>query len=283
MESEHLVDEEKYDDAYSLMLKQKQLGSRGNFASLLINYYKALVSTFRLEDAKKVKLELIEILKRNLRATPKDCETLGRNYKCKHEYIKAILFYQAAEGMLSKPSESEEIITCLMGCSSGLHDAATSLIEKRPDLRCIVADDIVPAMRRIYDKLSRMMIAQNGQIIQIRSLCLYNIEKTELIAEDNTIREKTLREAIGLMENAFGEKASEDMLYCSHVMSLAAFCLENNKAKEANKLFRKAIKCRNEVKDERFNTEDQKNSHLESCMLGLRKSKEMLNFKKTKH
>ena len=49
----------------------------------------------------------------------------------------------------------------------------------RPDLRSIVADKVVPAMRRIFNKLCGIMVAEDRKMILIQSLYLHHIETTE--------------------------------------------------------------------------------------------------------
>ena len=275
-EAEESIADGDFDLAYGVLAKQMQLGEKGNFAPLLINYYTTLVSTFRFDEANKIKLELFEIIKTIMRATPKDCELLGDRYMNDRDFIKAILFYQAGEALYKKGIDTDEIINCLQGLALGLKIAAGQLMKKRPDLRMIVAKVVVLAMRCIYNDLSGMFSAEANKMVLVRSLCLHHIETTELIAEDNRVREETLREAVELMERAFGERASKYNLYSSHLNNLAVTCMTQERPGEAIEIFEKAIDSR--LKAEDYKTDIEKQEDLVASEDGLRKAKEMLSY-----
>ena len=185
-------DEGKYDEAYGLLNKQMHLGENVTYLSVLMDYYKSLVYTRRQGEAIRAKHEFIEKFREALQVTSKECELLADSYREKDENLKAILMYQAAEALYTGENETDEIINCLQGCALGLKLSVTELAKQRPDLRSIVLKDVVPAMRRVYDKLSNMMDAHGEKMVLIRSLCLHHIETTELISDNNPIREKIL-------------------------------------------------------------------------------------------
>ena len=259
-----------------MLVKQLQLGKEANFATLLINYYKALVSTLRFDAISQIKKELIFILENDFNASPKDCELLGDRYRRKKDYIPAILFYQVAEALHKQKSDSDEIINCLQGCALGLKIAIGDLLKLRPDLRPIVTSEIVPAMRRIYNKLSGMHCSRITKMILIRSLCLHHIETTELISEDNTVREKTLREAVALMKGAFKEDASKYHLYSAHLNNLAVVCMTKERPEEAIEIFEEAIVSRKRATD--YTTRFEREQDLHASVDGLRKAREMLEY-----
>ena len=235
------------------------------------------MSTLQHEEAKKIKEELFIILENSLHATPKDCELLGDKFRKDQEYIKAILMYQAGEVLVKESSnEFDEIINCLQGCALGLKMAAADLMKERGDLRSIVADDIVPAMRRIYVKLSDRQTAGTTISVLIRSLCLHHIETTELLCDDNTVRERTLREAVALMEKEFGEAAGKHHLYSCHLNNLGVFCMTQERPREAICIFEKSIESRRMAED--YTTEQERAKDLAASEDGLRKAKEMLRF-----
>ena len=178
--------------------------------------------------------------------------------------------------MYKKKIDSDEIINCLQGCALGLKLAIGELMKERPDLRSIVAKDVVPAMRRVYDNLSGMVAAQTEKMVLIRSLCLHHIETTELISEDNTVREDTLREAVALMDASFEENASKYHLYSAHLNNLAVTCMTKERPKEAIELFERAIESRKEAKD--YTSEQEREQDLEASVGGLKKAEEMLKY-----
>ena len=278
-ESEVYIEQKKYDEAFGILVKQIELGKEANFAWILINYYKTLVSSSKFEKAKRIKEEFFVILKNKLRATPKDCELAADRSKDNRDFMKAILLYQAAEALYNSNRDSDEIVNCLQGCALGLKIAAGDLLKERPDLRSIVADDVVPAMRRIYDKLSNMFSAHTHKMVLIRSLCLHHIETTELIAEENLVRERSLREAIDLMDKAFGDEAGKYHLYSSHLNNLAVVCMVKEEIEEAIATFEKAIESRKTATD--YSSEPERNRDIEASKSGLEKSKEMLRYMKT--
>ena len=132
----------------------------------------------------------------------------------------------------------------MQGCVLGLKISVKALIKERPDLKCIVSRDVVPAMRRIYNKLSNMLSAGAEKMVLLRSLCLHHIETTEHIAENNGVREDTLREAIRMMDEELEERARKFHLYSAHVNNLAVTCMSKDRPEEAIDLFHKAIECR---------------------------------------
>ena len=266
----------KYHEAYGLLVKQMQLGERASFIPVLINYYTSLVSIGRSKEAKEIKTEFIQTLKEVLDAQPKECELLADDYRKKGNNLKAILFYQAAEALYTEETETDEMINCLQGCTLGMKLAVTALVKQRPDFRSIVNRDVVPAQRRVYNKLSNMLSAHNEKMVLIRSLCLHHIETTELVSEDNRVREKTLREAVAMMDQEFGENAGNYHLYSAHLNNLAVTCMTQEQPEEAITLFRRAIDCRHTAKD--YDTEEEKRSDLKASQGGLQKAEEMLAF-----
>ena len=238
-----------------------------------MDYYKSLVYIRRQGEAIRVKNEFNEKLREALQVTSKECELLADSYREKDENLKAILMYQAAEALYTGENETDEIINCLQGCALGLKLSVTELVKQRPDLRSIVLKDVVPAMRRVYDKLSQMMDAHGEKMVLIRSLCLHHIETTELISDNNPIRENTLREAIQLMDEELGERANKFHLYSAHVNNLAATCYTLDRPDDAIELFKKAIEYRKTAQD--YDDPDERNDDVKTSERGLNKAMEM--------
>ena len=266
----------KYHEAYGLLVKQVQLGDRASFIPVLINYYISLVSIGRSKEAKEIKTEFIQTLKEVLDAQPKECELLADEYKKNGNNLKAILFYQAAEALYTEETETDEMINCLQGCTLGMKLAVTELVKQRPDFRSIVNRDVVPAQRRVYNKLSNMLSAHNEKMVLIRSLCLHHIETTELVSDDNKVREKTLREAVAMMDKEFGDRARDFHLYSAHLNNLAVTCMTQERPEEAIGLFCRAIECRLTAKD--YTSMEEKESDLKASQGGLQKAEEMQKF-----
>ena len=266
-------EEGKFDEAYGILSKQMQLDEKVSYLPTLIDYYKSLVNIRRHREAKDIKNEFIETLKLILQPSPKECELLGDSYRSHGEYIKAILFYQTSEALYTGETETDEIINCMQGCTLGLNLSVSALVKERPDLRTIVTKDVVPAMRRVYTKLSNMLDASGEKMVLIRSLCLHHIEITELIAEDNSVREITLREAIELMDQELGDRADKFRIYSAHVNNLAVTCMIQERPEDAIELFQKAIKCRNSAQD--YDTSAEKENDLKMSRDGLQKAHEM--------
>ena len=266
----------KYHEAYGLLVKQVQLGDRASFIPVLINYYISLVSIGRTKEAKEIKTEFIQTLNEVLDAQPKECELLADEYMKKGDNLKAILFYQAAEALYTEETETDEMINCLQGCILGMKLAVTELVKQRPDFRSIVNRDVVPAQRRVYNKLSNMLCAHNEKMVLVRSLCLHHIETTELVSDDNKVREKTLREAVAMMDQEFGENAGNYRLYSAHLNNLAVACMVEERPEEAIGLFHRAIECRHTAKD--YTSTEEQESDLELSKGGLQNAEEMQKF-----
>ena len=131
------------------------------------------------------------------------------------------MLYQAAEALYNGPIETDTMMNCFQECILGLKISEGKLVKKRPDLRSIVSRNVVPAMCRIYNKLTNMMELQEEKTILIRSLCLHHIKTTELISENNAVRKKTLRKAIQMMDGILGESANKYRLFSGHLSNLA--------------------------------------------------------------
>ena len=230
----------------------------------------------RQREAKDIKQEFISTLKETLDVTPKECELMADSFKEKNEYIKAILLYQTAEAFYTGPVETDTIMNCFQGCILGLKISVGELVKERPDLRSIVSRNVVPAMRRIYNKLTNMMELQEEKTILIRSLCLHHIETTELISENNAVREKTLREAIQMMDRELGESANKFHLYNGHLNNLAVTCMSLDRPDEAIDLFEKAIECQKSAED--YDSSNEREGDLEMSNKGLEKAREMLAY-----
>ena len=211
-----------------------------------------------------------------MRATPSDCKLLGDSYTSNQDFIKAILLYQAGEALYEKGVDTNGMINCLQGCALGLKIVVEQLMKVRPDLRPIVASDVVPAMRRVYDQLSVVFCCRTNRLVLIRSLCLQYIETTEMVSEDYRAREATLKEAIVLMETAFKETVSKYSLYNSHLNNLAVLYMDKERPNEAIELFEKAIQSN--LKAEDYKNESVRENDLLSCKKGQAKAKEMLKI-----
>ena len=269
-------EEEKYDEAYGLLNAQMHLGEKVTFLPLLMDYYKSLVFVGRWKEAKEIKNEFIKTVQESLDVTPKECELLADSYRVKNENLKAILLYQAAEAMYTGLTETDVIINCMQGCGLGLKLAVTELVKQRPDLRSIVSRDVVPAIRRVYGKLTGMMGAHGEKMVLIRSLCLHHIETTELILENNAVREKTLQEAIAMMDEELKERACNFHLYSAHVNNLAVTCMSQDRPDEAIKLFEQSLKNRSTAQD--YDDPAEKERDLEMTKKGLLKAHEMREY-----
>ena len=267
-------EEGKFDEAYGILSKPMQMDEKVSYLPTLIDYYKSLINIRRHREARDIKNEFIETLKLVMQPSPKECELLGDSYGSQKEHVKAILLYQTSEALYTGETETDEMINCMQGCALGLKLSVAALMKERPDLRTIVTKDVVPAMRRVYTKLSNMLAASGEKMVLIRSLCLHHIETTELIAEDNSVRETTLREAIELMDQELGDRACKFHVYSAHVNNLAVTCMNQERPEEAIELFQKAIACRNSAED--YDTHAEKEDDLKMSREGLEKAREML-------
>jgi len=266
-------EEGKFDEAFGILNNQMQQHEEVTFLPILIDYYKSLINIRRNKEARDIKIKIIQTLEQTLEVPSKECELLADSYRNKDENVKAILLYQAAEALYKEQTETDEMINCLQGCALGLKLAVGALVKERPDLRTLVSQDVVPSMRRIYNKLSNMMAAHGEKMVLIRSLCLHHIETTELVAENNAVRETTLREAIELMDEELGNRAPKFHLYSAHVNNLAVTCMTQDRPDEAIDLFKKAIECRNSAED--YDDQLEKASDLKMSNGGLQKAYEM--------
>ena len=253
-----------------------QVDEKVSFLSMLIDYYQSLVKIRRHREAKEIKNQFIELLAETLQVSPKECELLADSYSNKGQHLKAILLYQAGEALYTGEVETDEIINCLQGCALGLKISVLALVKERPDLRCIVSRDVVPAIRRIYIKLSNMLGAGDEKMVLVRSLCLHHIETTEHVAENNWVREDTLREAIRMMDEELGDRAKKFKLYSAHVNNLAATCIFKDRPEEAIDQFKKAIACRESAED--YNDLTKKMNELRISKNGLKEAQEMLAY-----
>ena len=268
--------EGKYEEAYGLLYRLVQFGENASFTPILINYYAALISTGDYNTADAIKDELVENLRDNLHATAKECELLGDRYNKQKQYIKAILLYQVGEALVDG-IETDEMINCLQGCALGLKITVSKLVKIRPDLRSIVSEKVVPAMRRIFDKLCGIMVAEDEKMVLIQSLCLHHIETTELRAEDSSVREHTLREAIALMDQKLGEEACQHKLYSAHLNNLGVACMTQNKADEAATFLYQAIEARKRAKD--YDSELEQKMDLTMSKSALKDVEEMIHYR----
>ena len=266
--------EGKYDEAYGLLYRLVQFGENASFTPALINYYMALISTDDYNTADAIKDELIENLRDNLHATAKECELLGDRYKKQKQYIKAILLYQAGEALVG--IETDEMVNCLQGCALGLKISVSKLVKVRPDLRSLVSTTVVPAMRRIFNKLCGIMVADNRKMVLIQSLCLHHIETTELRAEDSSICEPTLREAIALMDQKLGEEACQYYLYGTHLYNLGVACIKQNRAEEAAAYLHQAIDARSAAQD--YETKEEQKKAIAMSKSALQDAEEMIRY-----
>ena len=238
-----------------------------------MDYYKSLINIGRRKEAQDIKAEFIEAFSKTLKVTSKECELLADSYREKGENVKAILLYQASEALYTGEFETDVIINCLQGCALGLKMSVVELVKQRPDLRCIVSRDVVPAIRRCYIKLSNMMRAHDEGMVLVRSLCLHHLETTELISENNAVREETLREAIRMMDQELGGRANQFRLYSAHFNNLAVTCMSLERPDEAIALFEQAIEYRNTATD--YKDPAEKKSDLKISRDGLEKAREM--------
>ena len=271
------ADEGKDDEAYGILNKQMQVNEKVSFLPVLIDYYQSLVKIKQHGEAKDIKNQFIDLLAQTLQVSPKECELLADSYRNKGQHLKAILLYQTGEALYTGEVETDDIINCMQGCALGLKLSVSALVKERPDLRCIVSQDVVPAMRRVYNKLSNMQGAGDEKMVLVRSLCLHHIETTELVAENNGIREDTLREAIWMMDEELEDRARKFHLYSAHINNLAVTCMSKDRPEEAIDLFRKAIECRESAED--YDDQLEKMSDLMASKNGLEKAQEMLDYR----
>ena len=254
-----------------------QVDKKVSFLPTLIDYYQSLVKIRRHREAKEIKNQFIELLAETLQVSPKECELLADRYRNKGQHLKAILLYQAGEALYTGEVETDDIINCMQGCVLGLKMSVSALVKERPDLICIVSRDVVPAMRRVYNKLSDMQAAGSEKMVLVRSLCLHHIETTELVAENNGVREDTLREAIRMMDEELGDRARKFHLYSAHINNLAVTCMSKDRPEEAIDQFKKALECRESAED--YDDPMERMNDLRISKNGLEKAHEMLVYR----
>ncbi|CAK8689371.1 unnamed protein product [Clavelina lepadiformis] len=268
------LQERKYEEAYGLVKKQYKLGSKFNFAPVLVKYYVSLIHTDRLDKAAKIRDELTSLIQELLESSPEELEKYGHSLRQKSKFIEAILFYQISHRFCETEMNPADAVSALQGCALGTKLAVTELLEKHKVSKQTVRKHVIPEMHKFIDCLGRFKSVEKKLICIVQGLCLHHVEHCEFLVGDVNAREASIKRAITSMKDVLGSEAEKHHLYGGHLNNLGHTYLVKDRPGDAASYFSQAIVAKKRAED--YDTQAEKLEDIKKSELALQLARRQL-------
>ncbi|XP_078482098.1 uncharacterized protein LOC144743093 [Ciona intestinalis] len=237
----------------------------------LVNHYQCCMLVEEAEEAIRTKDQLKQFLKDKSQTTPNEIKTYADTIRGKGRDMEAILFYQIAAEFYG--SKSKAGLVGIMKCVIWIRDSIEAMLSRDEELKPIVRTHVIPLMRDMREMIRRSDdVSEEDRCLQ-EAKCLYSIGWCEGYVSGFNEKEKTLKEAIGIMKKVFKKRAGNYQLYGLCLNNLGNTYVLTSRPNDACQYFLKAIAAFEKAKNI---NDDQRAKLIALCKHNLEVTKRQL-------
>nr|XP_026692798.1 uncharacterized protein LOC108949958 [Ciona intestinalis] len=234
-----LLQQRKCYHAYGVSRKRVKLDLAVIVSKDLVNHYRCCMLVGEAEEAIRTKEELIHLFKEKFETTPNEIETFADTIRGEGRDMEAILFYQIAAEFYG--NQSKACLVRISNCACGIKESIKAMLSRDKGLKSIVRTHVIPLMRDMREKIRRSNdVSEEDRCLQ-EVYCLNWIAISEGLVGYFNGGEKTLEEAIAIIERVFKENAGKYSVYADCLENLGGAYEQTSRSIDACQYYRKAI------------------------------------------
>ncbi|XP_078493051.1 uncharacterized protein LOC108949958 [Ciona intestinalis] len=234
-----LLQQRKCYHAYGVSRKRVRLDPAVIGSKDLVNHYRCCILVGEAEEAIRTKEELKHLFKEKFETTPNEIETFADTIRGEGKDMEAILFYQIASEFYG--NQSKECLVGIANCAWGVHKSIKAVLSRDEGLKSIVRTHVIPLMQDMREKIRRSDdVSEEDRCLQ-EVYCLNWIAISEGLVGYFNGGEKTLKEAIAIIERVYNENAGKYSVYADCLDNLGAAYEQTSRSNDACQYYRKAI------------------------------------------
>ncbi|XP_078491091.1 uncharacterized protein LOC108949854 [Ciona intestinalis] len=201
----------------------------------------------KAEDAIGIKDQLNKLFKEKFHTTPNEIKKIADTIRGEGKDMETILFYQIAAEFYR--NEALAGLVGIANCALGIKESIKAMLSRDEGLKPILRNKVIPLMRDMREMIRQSDgVSEEDRCVQ-EVLCLHWTEYSEYLIGDINGREKTLKEAIAIMERAFKERAGQYNVYGTCLNNLGVTYLGTSRPNDACQYYLKAIAAYEKAED----------------------------------
>ncbi|XP_078493161.1 uncharacterized protein LOC144748723 [Ciona intestinalis] len=244
---DRLLQGRKYHEAYGVSRKQMKFDTPFIGSKDLVNHYRCCMLVEEKEEAIRIKEQLKTLIKEKFQTTPNEIETFAHTIRGKGRDMEAILFYQIAAEFYGNQSKAG--LFGIGNCAEGIQESIKAMLSRDEELKPIVRTHVIPLMRDMREMIRRSEDVSEEDRCLEEVWCLHSIGYNEGLVGDQDGREKTLKEAIAIMERVFKERAGKYQVYGYCLNHLGHTYVLTSRPNDACQYYLKAIAACGKAED----------------------------------
>ncbi|XP_078494985.1 uncharacterized protein LOC144749822 [Ciona intestinalis] len=242
-----LLKEQKYHEAYVISRRRLQFDPAAIRPKDLANHYRCCMLVGEANEAIRIKKQLTKSLKQKSQITPNEIKTFADTIRDEEREMEAILFDQIAAEFYRNQSLAG--LDGIQNCVLGIQESIEAMLSRDEELKPVVLTHVIPLMRDMREMIQRSDDVSEEDRSLKEVWCLSHIGYSEYFVEDLDGSEKTLEEAIDIMERVFKERAGKYQLYGYCLNILGIKYERTSQPQNACRYYRKAIKAFGKAED----------------------------------
>lgn len=248
-QSTSCLKQRKFSEACTALQSQHDLGSKINFAPVLVKYYVSLMCTDRCDEANKIRDELIATLNGKFRDTPDNICSYADSLQNNGELFEALLFYQVALHYAEKKTNPRRILELPQKLVNGVRSCSLKLFKKSLISKKLLQDYVIPILLRVRDQARRTIKANVILSVLVQSVVLFNVQDFHFLYGDLLAQGAVLKEGITLFRSHLEKDKSNFRLYGFFLERYGDVCLLLNRPEDAKKMMKQAVTALKKAKD----------------------------------
>nr|XP_026689725.1 uncharacterized protein LOC113474137 [Ciona intestinalis] len=161
--------------------------------------------------------------------------------------MEAVLFYHIAAEFYGNQSKAGLI--GIKNCANGIKESIEAMLSRNKELKSIIRTHVIPLMHDMREMIRRSVDVNEKDRCLWEVWCLHRIERSEGLVDNFSGCEKTIKEAIAIMERVFQQGAATYLVYGHFLNNLGYTYEQTSRPNDACEYFRKAIAAYGKAED----------------------------------
>jgi len=276
------LEEGKYDQAFTLLKKQIELGMQLSYCRQLMTYHTVALMSRNSEQAAKVRSEMAGILKDEIpmQATPENLQKIAHRFKDRKNFPESFLFYKLAadffysSDVLNSRGRASGIANCCSGIRNAVkcfHEEGNSPNKETNTRDSLIQHHVVPLMRGMHEMMSLMQGVDDGFKVYCEAHCLHCIEYIEGHIKDFESCEMTLVEAVNLIESNLKDSSKRNRVFATLLHNLGFVYEVTGRLGASLKMYTKAVKADKMAVD--YKSENERKANMQAGEFSIKRVK----------
>jgi len=211
----------------------------------LLAKYEELVNNRQYEEAEKFKSKLSSMIVKRTSASPDDAMLHAKKLRCSKRFVEALAFLDAAAALAANLQSKHEGLETVKLCIQEMMVCSEIMVANETSTKELVKLHIILIMQEKVKEMKTSCGAEDKWCILQVATALHYIEWCQRVVGQWKKREATLKEAISMVRNAFGDdqQGEHSLLLGTLLHNLGLVCERDSRIVEAGSWYQQAAQA----------------------------------------